>query len=58
MLVVHSNRHLCKPMINVVENIDMKYSAIFVDRRTYLFATNFVKLEMTQCTFFNVLICF
>lgn len=63
MLVMHSNRHLCNPLINVVEDIDVKYQlAIFVDHRIYLFVASFVKLQITllllQHIFFNILICF
>lgn len=56
---MHSNRHLCNAMINVVEDIYIKYLAIFVDHRIYLFVTSIVKLQITLLhIFFNVLICF
>lgn len=62
MVVMHSNRHLCNPLINVVHDTDMKYLAIFVDHKIYLFVTSFVELQITllllQHIFCNVLICF
>lgn len=62
MLVRHSNRHLCKPMIYILEDVDTKYLVVFVDHRAYLIVTSFVKLQRTllllQNMFFDVLICF